>query len=85
VIVEIIKIIVTFLVVSLIIISFYMMVVRRVFVIINEITPDVDEIKEILRGNLAVSNYYSRIVSSIAIGIAIIISTLIIVSMIIVK
>ena len=84
-IIVILKAIITFLILSLIVISVYMMVVRRIFIIINEITLDIDEIKEILRGNVAVSNYYSRIISSLSIGIAIIISTLIIVSLTIIR
>ncbi|HOJ86552.1 MAG TPA: hypothetical protein PLN68_06475, partial [Elusimicrobiales bacterium] len=54
--------------------------IRKAFNIINEITPDIDEIKEILRGNTAVSEYYSRVVSAVIIGISIIFSVVLIIS-----
>ena len=57
-----------------------MSVIRKAFNIINEITPDVDEIKEILRGNIAVSEYFSRIVSATIIGISIIFSVVLLIS-----
>lgn len=42
--------------------------------IIEKSTPDIDEAKEILRGNSAVAEYYSRIVAAAIIGVSIIIA-----------
>lgn len=42
--------------------------------IINRSTPDIDEGKEILRGNVAVAEYYGRIVASSILGLSIIIA-----------
>ena len=42
--------------------------------LIDRMTPDIDEDKEIVRGNQAVAEYFGRIVSSAIIGISIIIA-----------
>lgn len=42
--------------------------------IINKHTPNIDEAKEILRGNSAVAEYFGRVVSAVIIGISIIIA-----------
>jgi uncharacterized membrane protein YjfL (UPF0719 family) len=84
-IIKIIEFILIFIISAVILIAFFMTVIRKAFNIINEITPDVDEVKEILRGNVAVSEYFSRIVSSTIIGISIILSVIIIISFLIVK
>ncbi|WP_058535171.1 hypothetical protein [Legionella saoudiensis] len=42
--------------------------------IINKNTPHMDEAKEILRGNTAVAEYFGRVISSVIIGISIIIA-----------
>lgn len=42
--------------------------------IINKSTPDIDEAKEILRGNEAVAEYFGRVVSAAIIGVSIIIA-----------
>jgi len=42
--------------------------------IINKSSPDIDEGKEILRGNTAVAEYYGRITSASIIGVSIIIA-----------
>lgn len=70
---------------SLLIIALFMLFVRKSFNIINEITPDIDEIKEILRGNRAVSDYFSRIVSSVIISMGMIISVIILITYLIIK
>jgi|GEM_PF-2252139 Co/Zn/Cd efflux system component len=77
---KILEIIIISIIISVIIIAFFMSVIRKAFNIINEITPDVDEIKEILRGNIAVSEYFSRIVSATIIGISIIFSVVLLIS-----
>ncbi|HOL62099.1 MAG: hypothetical protein N2Z60_09470 [Elusimicrobiales bacterium] len=79
-IIKIIAIVVISLIISLVSLAFFMSVIRKAFNIINEITPDIDEIKEILRGNTAVSEYYSRVVSAVIIGISIIFSVVLIIS-----
>lgn len=40
--------------------------------LVARLTPNIDEEKEILRGNRAVSDYYGRIVSASIIGISIV-------------
>ncbi|USQ12776.1 hypothetical protein J2N86_08650 [Legionella lytica] len=42
--------------------------------ILNKNTPHIDEAKEMLRGNSAVAEYYGRVVSSVIIGVSIIIA-----------
>ncbi len=46
--------------------------------LINKLTPDLDEGKEIKRGNAAVAQYFGRIVGAAIIGMAIIIGSAII-------
>lgn len=46
--------------------------------LVNRLTPKIDEEKEIARGNMAVANYFSAIVSSAIIGMSIIIAAAII-------
>ncbi|MGC8728772.1 MAG: hypothetical protein ACP5SD_05835 [Elusimicrobiales bacterium] len=79
-IIKIIAIVVISLIISLVSLAFFMSVIRKAFTIINEVTPDIDEIKEILRGNTAVSEYYSRVVSAVIIGISIIFSVVLFIS-----
>jgi hypothetical protein len=42
--------------------------------IIDRLTPDIDEQKEIARGNAAVAQYFGRVVSAVVIGMSIIIA-----------
>ena len=42
--------------------------------LINRMTPDIDEQKEIARGNTAVGEYFGRIVSSAILGVSIIVA-----------
>lgn len=67
-----------FIIFSAVVFAFFMLMVKRIFIIINEITPEIDEIKEIINGNLAVSEYYSRIISFTVISTAIIISVILV-------
>jgi len=46
----------------------------RIPSIFNKITPDLDEGKEILRGNRAVADYFGRIVSAAILGVSVIIA-----------
>jgi uncharacterized membrane protein len=59
------------------------MVLAAVFApkIVNMLTPDINEEKEILKGNVAVARYFGGIVQAIIIGIAIIIAASIIAGM----
>jgi hypothetical protein len=41
---------------------------------IDRLTPSIDEDKEILRGNLAVAEYFGRITASAIIGVSIVIA-----------
>lgn len=70
---------------SLLIISFFMLSVRKTFNIINEISPNIDEIKEILNGNRAVSDYFSRIISSVIISIGMIISAIMLIAYLVIN
>jgi hypothetical protein len=42
--------------------------------IVNKLTPNIDEEKEILRGNTAVAEYFGRIVAAAIIGISLVVS-----------
>jgi hypothetical protein len=42
--------------------------------LINRVTPNIDEQKEIARGNSAVGEYYGRIVASAILGVSIVIA-----------
>jgi uncharacterized membrane protein YjfL (UPF0719 family) len=42
--------------------------------LINRLTPDIDEQKEIVRGNVAVAEYYSRIVGAVILGLSIVVA-----------
>jgi hypothetical protein len=46
--------------------------------IIAMMTPRIDEEKELVRGNIAVSEYYGRVVAAVIIGISIVIAAAII-------
>ncbi len=46
--------------------------------IVNRLTPNVDEEKEILRGNQAVARYFGGIVQAVIIGMSIIIAAAVI-------
>lgn len=72
-----------FIIFSAIVFAFFMLMVKRIFIIINEITPQIDEIKEIINGNVAVSEYYSRIISSTIISTGIIISVILVLTFLI--
>jgi hypothetical protein len=64
--------------VSVLFMAVYFLFIRRTFVILNEMTPNIDEVKEISKGNQAVSEYFSRVISYSILGISIIVSTVII-------
>ncbi len=51
---------------------------KKIPIIFEQITPNIDEGKEIIRGNLAVAEYFGKIVSAGIIGISIIIAAAII-------
>ncbi len=40
--------------------------------LLNNMTPDIDEEKEILRGNRAVSDYFGRLAGSVVLGASVI-------------
>ena len=42
--------------------------------IVNRMTPNIDEEKEIARGNRAVAEYFGRVVSAVIIGMSIIVA-----------
>jgi len=42
--------------------------------IINRMTPDIDEAKEIARGNAAVGEYFGRVVSAAILGISLVVA-----------
>ena len=42
--------------------------------LINRLTPDIDEDKEIVRGNTAVAEYYGRIVGAVILGLSIVVA-----------
>lgn len=46
----------------------------RIPAVFDRFTPDLDEGKEILRGNRAVAEYFGRIVSSAILGVSVIIA-----------
>ena len=46
----------------------------RIPAIFDKITPNIDEGKEIIRGNRAVAEYFGRIVSAAILGVSIIIA-----------
>jgi len=46
--------------------------------IVNRLTPNIDEEKEIARGNVAVARYFGGVVQSVIIGMSIIIAAAII-------
>jgi len=46
----------------------------RIPAIFDKMTPDIDEGKEIIRGNRAVAEYFGRIVSAAILGVSIIIA-----------
>lgn len=43
-------------------------------VLIDRMTPNIDEQKEIVRGNSAVGEYYGRVVSSSILGVSIVVA-----------
>lgn len=83
--IKILAFIVIILISSIVLTSLFFLLIRRGFIVLNELTPDIDEIKEILRGNIAASQYFGRIISAFIIGISIIISTIIFVAASLVK
>ena len=46
----------------------------RIPSVFNKITPEMDEGKEIIRGNRAVAEYFGRIVSAAILGVSVIIA-----------
>lgn len=46
----------------------------RIPAVFDKFTPDLDEGKEILRGNRAVADYFGRIVSAAILGVSVIIA-----------
>ncbi|MCM2267731.1 MAG: hypothetical protein NDI60_08185 [Elusimicrobiales bacterium] len=46
----------------------------RIPAVFNKLTPNIDEGKEIVRGNRAVADYFGRIVSAAIIGVSLIIA-----------
>ena len=46
----------------------------RIPAVFDKLTPDMDEGKEIIRGNRAVGDYFGRIVSAAILGVSIIIA-----------
>jgi hypothetical protein len=42
--------------------------------LIDRLTPDIDEHKEIVRGNMAVAEYYSRIVGAVILGLSLVVA-----------
>ena len=42
--------------------------------VIDRLTPDIDEQKEIVRGNSAVAEYFGRVVSAAILGVAIVVA-----------
>ncbi len=46
----------------------------RIPAVFNKITPNMDEGREILRGNQAVADYFGRIVSAAILGVSVIIA-----------
>lgn len=46
----------------------------RIPAVFDKITPNIDEGKEIIRGNRAVADYFGRIVSAAIIGVSVIIA-----------
>ncbi len=42
--------------------------------LVDKLTPNIDEQKEIARGNRAVAEYYSRVVGSVILGISLVIA-----------
>ncbi len=42
--------------------------------LIDRLTPDIDEHKEIVRGNAAVAEYYSRVVGAVILGLSIVVA-----------
>ncbi len=42
--------------------------------LINRLTPNIDEEKEMIRGNVAVGEYYGRVVGSSILGVSIVVA-----------
>ncbi len=42
--------------------------------LIERLTPDIDEHKEIVRGNSAVAEYFGRVVSAVILGLSIVVA-----------
>ena len=42
--------------------------------LINRLTPDIDEEKEIARGNIAVAQYFGRVVAGSVVGISLVVA-----------
>lgn len=55
--------------------SFVLMSTGYIHRITDKITPNIDEDKEILRGNLAVAQYHGRVVAATIIGVSIVVAS----------
>ena len=42
--------------------------------VIDRLTPDIDEQKEIIRGNSAVAEYFGRVISAAILGVALVVA-----------
>jgi ABC-type antimicrobial peptide transport system permease subunit len=42
--------------------------------VINRLTPDIDEAKEVARGNVAVAEYFGRVAAAAIIGVSVVIA-----------
>ncbi len=76
---------VLFFIISSVFISVFVFLIKRGFIAVNELTPDIDETKEILRGNRAVSEYFSRILCAFILATSLIISLAVISVLVLMK
>lgn len=59
-------------------IGFLMIAVWFMPRLVNKLTPNIDEEKEIVRGNMAVAHYFGAVVQAILLGLSIIIAAAVI-------
>lgn len=55
-------------------VSFVLMSTGLIHRMTDKLTPNIDEDKEILRGNLAVAQYHGRVVAATIIGVSIVVA-----------
>jgi len=55
-------------------ICFILCSVRFIGPMVDKLTPNIDEDKEIIRGNVAVAEYSGRIISAVIVGISLVVS-----------